>query len=192
MALVIDAEAGSNTANSYLTVADADSLADTFASDTSLLWLSLSEDDKARYLVSATRNIENAFRFIGIRTSVKQRLEWPRIEVPRDGIYWNGLLNPQYQYSVDMLDPYEIPDFLKEATFLFAVALTIQDTTKTDENSGIKRLKVDQVVEIEYRDQIPNNKSSIPNPVFLILRKYGRLLSDLNGPKTAGSMQITR
>lgn len=185
MALVVNATAKSATANSYITVTEADTLAETFPTDIQDRWLGYSEDEKGRFLVTATRNIENAFRFIGARTTNAQALEWPRHLVPRDGHYSIG-------FPVDYLDKDVVPLFVREAVFLYAVELSKGDLTATDENASIKKLDVDGVIAIEYKDSIPATKGSIPNNVFEVLRKYGTMLSNLNSGTGMSTARLAR
>jgi hypothetical protein len=192
MALTVTATPMSASANSYLSVADADTLAESYSTAIQDSWLALGDDEKGRYLVSATRNLNNSFRFLGYRTTDAQALEWPRTNVARDGIY-----NPTYEVnvytgSIGVLDDQTIPKFLEEATFLYAVELINGDTTATDENVAIKKLQVDGVMSIEYKEEVAQNKGAIPNQVYLIVRKYGKYLPDLNTGVGATTAMLTR
>lgn len=77
MALELDAEVAGASANSYLTVAEADELA---AADAILgsKWLSTPEDERARCLVAATRDCERFKGDAGPAWSTTQARRFPR------------------------------------------------------------------------------------------------------------------
>lgn len=88
MSVTVDATVGGASANSYLTVADADTILNLRLGIGS--WTDASTDDKGRALIMATRDIDTN-RFLGERVSYSQILEWPRTyqrepadQIPRD------------------------------------------------------------------------------------------------------------
>jgi len=83
VAAVIDATLGGASANSYVTLADADAYFETVPDSTD--WVSKSTDQKNRALISATRWID-VLSFYGKRCSETQALKWPRKEYEVDGI----------------------------------------------------------------------------------------------------------
>ena len=83
MAAVIDATLGGASANSYVTLADADAYFETVPDFTD--WASKSTDQKNRALISATRWID-VLSFYGKRCSETQALKWPREDYKVDGI----------------------------------------------------------------------------------------------------------
>ena len=83
MAAVIDATLGGASANSYVTLADADAYFETVPDSTD--WVSKSTDQKNRALISATRWID-VLSFYGKRCSETQALKWPRKDYKVDGI----------------------------------------------------------------------------------------------------------
>lgn len=83
MAAVIDATLGGASANSYVTLADADAYFET--TPDSSTWTDKTNDQKNRALISATRWID-ALSFYGDRCSTTQALKWPREDYTVDGI----------------------------------------------------------------------------------------------------------
>ena len=83
MAAVIDATIGGASANSYVTLADADAYFETTPDATN--WDDKTNDQKNRALISATRWID-ALSFYGKRCSETQALKWPREDYKVDGI----------------------------------------------------------------------------------------------------------
>jgi len=83
VAAVIDATLGGASANSYVTLADADAYFET--TPDSATWINKTNDQKNRALISATRWID-ALSFYGDRCSTTQALKWPREDYTVDGI----------------------------------------------------------------------------------------------------------
>ena len=78
MAITIVATVGSATANSYLTLAAANSLIEGLVLGTdATAWDSSTDDNKNRALVSATKRIDRE-RFLGAKAASTQALQWPR------------------------------------------------------------------------------------------------------------------
>jgi hypothetical protein len=83
VAAVIDATLGGASANSYVTLADADAYFETTPDSTT--WDDKTDDQKNRALISATRWIDS-LSFYGKRCSETQALKWPREDYKVDGI----------------------------------------------------------------------------------------------------------
>jgi len=83
VAAVIDATLGGASANSYVTLADADAYFET--TPDSATWDDKTNDQKNRALISATRWID-ALSFYGDCCSETQALKWPREDYKVDGI----------------------------------------------------------------------------------------------------------
>ena len=81
MAATINATLKSETANSYVTLAEADSYFETVPSSTT--WDDKTDDAKNRSLISATRWIDS-LNFYGDRCDADQALSWPRNNYPAD------------------------------------------------------------------------------------------------------------
>ena len=83
MAATIDATIGGASANSYVTLADAEAYFETVPSSSN--WDDKTDDQKNRALISATRWID-ALSFYGDRCTETQALKWPREDYKVDGI----------------------------------------------------------------------------------------------------------
>lgn len=97
MALVIDASPLSPTCNSY---ASSEFMADyvsTRVPDPTAVstWNALTADQKAMYLVNATRSLDGAVDWIGDRYSRDQVLAWPRINAIYDRFYIEPTIFPR-------------------------------------------------------------------------------------------------
>lgn len=144
MAPVINATAGDAAANSYLTIADADSIADSMLG--TLAWTTASADDRARALVTATNGLDT-LTYIGTKTTDTQALLWPRT-------------NAKCGDKAPATDA--IPREIELATFdlaeaLLADATILRNTQAGGElvpgipNADLRRLKLD-VMEIEWKN----------------------------------------
>ena len=83
MAVTIVATPGSATANSYVTLTDAQTFIDGLVeNDDIVAWGTSTTDQKNRALFSSAQRIDRE-RFLGARTNDTQALEWPRSGVKK-------------------------------------------------------------------------------------------------------------
>ena len=115
MAVTIDATVKGANANAYLTQAEAT----TFLEDHRIHtedWTSASDGDKDTTIVWATKVIDQAFEWFGVRTTIEQALRWPR----------SGIFDlDDFEYDVDAL-----PEILKDATASLAFEFIKADRLK--------------------------------------------------------------
>ena len=89
MAITIVATAGSATANSYLTLTDANAIIEGLVEDDDVTaWSSSTDDQKNRALYTSTIRIDRE-RFLGARATDTQALQWPRTGVRKPDTYVN-------------------------------------------------------------------------------------------------------
>lgn len=139
MAVTVVADAGSASANSFATLAEADTFAESkLPSPTA--WDAASDDTCNRALVSATRWLSNLL-WLGARTDATQALSWPR----------TGVTNVD-DPDENEFDADEVPQQVKDATCELAILMVAAGTTDlaaAPATDGIVRRKVD-VLETEY------------------------------------------
>ena len=124
MAITIVATVGSASANSYVTLTEAQAFIDVLTeSDDVTAWASSTDDQKNRALFSSTQRIDRE-KFLGARVADTQALEWPRSGVRKPDTYTNlyGLSFPNRLVADYYLDT-EIPDRVKHAQIVLAVYL---------------------------------------------------------------------
>lgn len=143
MAVTVTATVGSASANSYLTVAQADDFANLYLG--TLNWASASTDNKGRALIMATRYLDE-LKWIGERASTTQALLWPRTDAECGD--WSFTSS-------------EIPQPIKQATFDLAEYLLGDGTVLSGAGAGsselipgipnanLKRARVD-VIDVEF------------------------------------------
>jgi len=137
VAATINATLSSATANSYVTLAEADSYFETVPN--SGTWDDKTDDQKNRAIISATRWIDS-LNFYGDRCDTNQALSWPR-----------------NNYHVDRVELTcsAIPAEIKYASYELARALA-NDTDAVTGNTGTEGL-YDKVklgdLEVEYSKQ---------------------------------------
>jgi len=153
MALVLVATAGSSSANTYITLAEAESYFE--ARLHSSTWDDSANITKNEALVWATRLLDNYFNWVGLKVTSDQALQWPRQSV----IDERG----------DLLDSTTIPNFLKNATAEFSMWLIASDRTADPSSKGVKRIKVD-TIDITL-DKIDRSKV-IPDIVYQMVSFY--------------------
>ena len=97
MAITLDATVGGANANTYITLADANSFIEGLVlSDDAAAWDGSSNDNKNRALFTAAQRIDRE-KFLGARVDDTQALEWPRSGVRKPDTYTNlyGLSFPR-------------------------------------------------------------------------------------------------
>jgi len=148
VAAVIDATLGGASANSYVTLADADAYFET--TPDSGTWTDKTNDQKNRALISATRWID-ALSFYGARCGTTQALKWPREDYTVDGIDLACTL---------------IPVGIKVATYELARALA-NDTDAITGSTGTTGI-YDQVElgELKVKYNKTSQTSGVINNVF--------------------------
>jgi len=124
MAVTIDATVGSASANSYLTLSDAQDIVDGMVEDDdSVAWESASDDQKNRALYTATQRLDRE-RFLGARATDTQALQWPRTGVRKPDTYVNTYATGfPFRISDDYFTDTEIPDQIKRAQVVLAIYL---------------------------------------------------------------------
>ena len=124
MAVTIDATAGDASANSYITLSDAQAIVDGMVEDADVTaWASATDDQKNRALYTATQRLDRE-RFIGAKATNTQALQWPRTGVRRPDTYVNTYsVGFPFRISEDYFSETEIPDQVKRAQVVLAVYL---------------------------------------------------------------------
>ena len=148
MAATIDATVGGASANSYVTLATANTYFETVPNSST--WTDKTDDQKNRALISATRWID-ALNFYGDRCDETQALKWPRDNYTVDGIDLACTL---------------IPEGIKTATYELARALA-NDTDAITGNTGTTGI-YDQVElgELKVKYNKASQTSGVINNVF--------------------------
>jgi len=141
-ALVQEDGSGLATANSYASVADGDAYHAGHLYATK--WTGATDANKAVALVMATRLIDSYCRFLGLRKTDTQALQWPRIEVPDRESAANesdlarlGVIAPVY------LSSETVPQCVIDATCEEARALLTADRTANPTGEGLTSSVVD-------------------------------------------------
>ena len=126
MAITITATAGSASANSYITLTDANAIVDGLVVDDDVAaWIagSTSDDYRNRALFTAAVRIDRE-RFLGARATDTQALQWPRTGVRKPDTYVNTYaVGFPFRISTDYYTETEIPDQVKKAQAILAVYL---------------------------------------------------------------------
>ena len=124
MAVTIDATVGGASANSYITLTDANSLVEAMiSSDDVSKWGTGNTDSRNRALAAATQRLDRE-RFLGARTNSTQALQWPREGVRKPDTYIQSFSHGfPFRLTEDYYTNTEIPDQVKRAQVELAVYL---------------------------------------------------------------------
>jgi len=155
MTVTVVATAGATNANSYITVAAADDLADDYLG--TLAWTTATTDNRGRALIMATRYLDQ-LEWIGSRASSTQVLAWPRSDAACG----------EWSFEDD-----EIPAPIKQATFDLAESLLASPTLLRGQGAGnaelipgipnasLRSARVD-VISVDFRDgAVSNNQNAL-------------------------------
>lgn len=135
------ATVGNASANSYVTVAEADTYFDERLHPSIATWTGEDTDDKERALITATRRLDQE-DWQGVRVDTAQALDWPR--------YWATDEDGE-EYESDT-----IPQPVKDATCELALRLLIDfgDSVDTLADTGLEEFRRAKVGPMEMeRDQ---------------------------------------
>lgn len=154
MALTLIETPGAADANTYCTLAEAESYFEKRLHKDS--WDDALDPDKNAALVWATSILDDSINWYGWSLSETQALRWPR----------TGLSSPD-GWTVSSTT---IPQFLKNATAEFAMHLIDSDRMADDDMAGIKQIAVSS---IQITTDKYDRKAIIPQSVWQIIRPYG-------------------
>ena len=137
---------GSATANSYITLSDANAIVEGLTPDDDVkAWEagSTSDDYRNRALYTACQRIDRE-RFLGARADDTQALQWPRTGVRKPDTYINTYaVGFPFRITTDYYTDTEIPDQIKKAQVVLAVYL--QNNPSGIGLSGLEDYKTVQV-----------------------------------------------
>jgi hypothetical protein len=165
MPSTIDTTVAGASANSYCTVAFADSYHEDSLYGSA--WVDVAEDQKVRALLTATRLLDEQYEFVGSATTSTQALKWPRFGVYDQGGNSFGVLGI-HGYLVSST---EIPLRLQQATAELGKWLLASDRSAEPKDAeGVRRL-VAGPVEVEFKDG-NRGRPLIPEAVRAMLRVW--------------------
>lgn len=156
MAVFLDAVAGSLTANSYATIAEANAYhaSELYGSP----WADLDDDQKALSLITATRLLDENIVWTGWPSAYRQPLGYPR----------SGILNRNQA----QIPNGTIPQVLKNATAMLALILTQAGelpNSGSPNPTGLSRMKVGPV-EMDFNTALAmQTVDAIPVRVFAMI-----------------------
>lgn len=174
MALVVDNDPFSSSANSYVSLAEMLTYVTERVPDAAVLtaWNALSTPQKSMYVVNATRSIDSISEWIGSKYSRDQKLDWPRYDAWVDGY---------------MLDVTIVPDAVKEATYEMAIwSMQNAGLVAVSQNYGFDSIKVGPI-NIDFNESAGGSKDQyFPDVVAMILED----LASVSNPQVPGSRTI--
>lgn len=154
MAVIFNSTASSPTANSYLSVIEADDYNSRTNNDSS--WAILATGEKERLLMWATSLIDSHFEFIGARTNFYQALKWPRFDIIVDDKI----------YSKDI-----VPQQVKDATAEMAKVLRTTNTTIDTRTGEISSIKIGSIG-VDFKTDADQYQKTIPSIVNELLAEF--------------------
>ena len=158
MAVVIDATPSGASANSYVTLADADSYFEGRSGAAGWDDSGVVDDDKNRALVTATNRLESE-DYVGSIADQDQRLRWPRF----------GTYDEDGRLYVDTA----VPRPVKEACYELADAILgetykVSPTTSSGDLSEFEKVKVGPI-EVVPASGVSTSDFDMPDVVYSLL-----------------------
>ena len=152
MAITIDATVGGASANSYITLADANSIVEGLVADDDVAaWDGSSNDNKNRALYTAAVRVDRE-RFLGARVTNTQALQWPRQGVRKPDTFTSTYVSGfPYRITTDYYTETEIPKEVKEAQAILAVYLN-----NNKDGLGLSGLEDYKAIKIGSLEATPN------------------------------------
>ena len=161
MPATIDATIGGANANSYLTVAAADTLTESMLG--TLAWATATTDSKTRALITATRGLDT-LGWIGSKASTTQSLAWPRTDASCDGTDYasTAIPTPILYATFDLAN-----SLLTTPTLLLTPPTSNTSLIPGIPNRTLSKLKAD-VLELTFRSDISASAQAIVNPLTVL------------------------
>ena len=163
MALTVSSDPLGAACNSYADLEEmTEYLTNQVEEATAESWNDLSESDKARYLVNATRTLDSQVQWIGDRYSDEQKLKWPRLNAVVDGF---------------LLDELTFPPAVVAATCEMALWLMANSgAPTTTESTAYDSIKVGPIaISMRANSGLPTQKV-VPDIVAMLLSDYGQVI----------------
>lgn len=166
--MALDATVNGSSADSYISVSDADAYHDThlYATD----WTSASTSNKEKALKMATRILDEKVDWSGARATSTQALAWGRTGVTDDGRSVSSTVHPQP---------------VKNATAEFARHLLGSDLTVNSDSKGISSMSVGSV---SLTFDKTDTAAVLPDIVQEMLRGWGTI----NARSKFGTVAVVR
>jgi len=167
--LIVEDGTGLATANSYVTVAEADLFHSTNLYST--LWPA-DDEQKKKALITATRLIDQQVIWGGFRKTIGQALQWPRSEVIDPDL--QGTVQPYFQDPPFVAND-SIPKFLKDAVCLLALNLVVANREVEPDSQGVSSFSLDGVFSVDF--DFSTRPGIIPDWLMNTLAKYGQVVA---------------
>jgi len=166
MPVVIDATIGGESANSYITLVDAESYFEERMPAASNWLATVSDDDKNRALVTATRLLDKMVVWDGLAASDTQALLWPRLEL--------------YDAKGVEIEDDAIPVEIGYAVCELADSLLGTDRTDDLTTQGIEGMDVGDIG-IKFSSSAPPQRRVLPELVWEFVRLWCKARIDGGG-----------
>ena len=157
MAVEIVTTIGSASANSYCTLAEANTYHDTKRYHSKDTWIGYSSSDRSRALIWATRLLDEWVTWDGAIVYTAGALRWPRYDVWHEDGY--------------MITSSAVPQFVKDATAEFAYHLLAEDRT-LETNRDSTGYELIQIGDLKLKVDKFTHKPIMPPSVWMIIRDY--------------------
>ena len=165
MTLIKEDGTGRADANCYALVADCDAYHEGHLYATA--WSGAPEVLRETALVMATRLIDAQFQFNGFKRRAEQALQWPRRECPAPDV------------ERELMPEDAVPAIVMAASCELARELLKQDRTDDPDGEGLKALRIEGALSLEF--DAKDRQPAIPRLVQVMLAKVGEYRGEVTG-----------
>lgn len=153
----VDATVGGASANSYLTVDEAEVILETSALYTT--WDTTNPVAQGNALIRASRMLDEYIEWYGDIVTDEQAMRWPR----------KNAVDPDGR----TIESTVIPPAVKQGAALLAVELLVEDRQAERDDTGLHSVGVGGAVSVTFDKR--DKKKVIPERVRSVLRAYGSI-----------------
>lgn len=171
------------TCNSYVSSEDMETYVTDRVVDASqkATWAGLTDDQKASYLVNATRSLDSLFDWFGYKYSRDQKLKWPRADVYVEG-YW--------------VDNTTFPEPVVQATCELALFMAENEGATSVTSGGQFDSLAVGPLKIDFNEASPASLTGtkfFPDILPILLKDYGTVaMPDIPGASTLKQSRLVR
>lgn len=169
MSLIVEDGTIVTGAESYVTLAAADAYLQRAAKGAE--WAAKPDATRENLLVQAARIIDATVTWAGTKASFTQPMQWPRVNVPYDGVDPSGFPGTVPAVRSGYYPESTIPPEVKQAQMEMAILQMEGDRAAPWDGSGIKRVNLgDSAMEVEFDPTTA--PATVPASVMSLLEQF--------------------
>lgn len=176
--IIVEDGTGLATANSYLSLADAEIYFATHPQSSA--WDALTDDQKNRYLISGARVLDACFDFSGFKISADQALQWPRIRAADPDQSGEAFYRAAGTSITSGYFPEdEVPKGVKDAQCEMARMLVASNRMDDAPGTGIREFELPGSIRVAF--ETGRLQEIVPDFIINMMARFGSFRSRRSG-----------